>query len=210
MAVLFGARMSWGGTDNPLLSALPDVVERPVNEGTDIGLLAELFLVEQKANRCGSASVLNRLGEILTVNVLRYQLKYGETETGLLAGLADQRLGKTIVAIHDNPSRNWCIELLSAEAGLSPSRFAELFRQQVGMPPLAYLRRWRLTLAKQDIERGERVQRVASKYCYNSTEALSRAFSKAFGYRPIHARKAALANMVSEEATLPALRSART
>jgi AraC-like DNA-binding protein len=56
---------------------------------------------------------------------------------------------------------------------------------------MAYLRRWRMTLARQDLDRGHRVQAVARRYGYGSSEALARAFQRQFGLNPVAARQAA-------------------
>ncbi|WP_372574148.1 helix-turn-helix transcriptional regulator [Ruegeria jejuensis] len=192
-AVLLSARVTWGGPQNPLLAALPDEIHQDLTNDPEMQAVVELLLAEQTAARCGSASVLNRLGEVLLVRLMRRQIEQGEMQVGLLGGLADPRLSRAIVAIHHQPGHDWRVDLLAQEAGLSVSRFAELFRQSVGITPLAYLRKWRLTLARQDLERGDRVQRVANRYCYGSPEALSRAVSQEYGQTPIQIRKAAAA-----------------
>jgi AraC-like DNA-binding protein len=74
-------------------------------------------------------------------------------------------------------------------AGLSNSRFSQLFNQQVGQTAQSYLRHWRMILASQDIERGDRIQTIASRYGYGSSEALGRAFQRQFGTNPIAHRK---------------------
>ncbi len=48
-----------------------------------------------------------------------------------------------------------------------------------------------MTLARQDIQRGERVQAVARRYGYGSPEALSRAFSRQFDINPLALRREA-------------------
>lgn len=189
--VLLSARVRWGGVQNPLLAALPPVIRHALPSDPEMRAVVALLLAEKDVARCGHASVLNRLGEVLIVRLMRAQIETGAMQTGLLGGLADPRLSRAIVAMHDRPDHLWRVETLAEEAGLSVSRFAELFRKAVGVTPLAYLRTWRLVLAKQDIERGERVQRVASRYCYGSTEALSRAVSQAYGASPVQLRKAA-------------------
>ncbi|MEO3414743.1 AraC family transcriptional regulator [Roseovarius sp. CAU 1744] len=191
-AVLLSAHVDWGGPENPLLAALPPVISYPVRQDPEMQALAQLLVTEKQVARCGSASVLNRLGEVLIVRLMRAQIEAGAMQRGLLAGLADTRLSRAMVAIHERPGDPWRVETLAVEAGMSVSRFSELFRNAVGDPPLAYLRKWRLILAKQDIERGDRIQRVASRYCYGSTEALSRAISGAYGTSPLQIRKAAL------------------
>jgi len=50
--------------------------------------------------------------------------------------------------------------------------------------PMSYLRRWRMVLARQDIERGDRIQLVATRYGYASTEALGCAFKRLHAQKP--------------------------
>lgn len=178
------ARVTWGGADNPLLAALPKEVRHPLDQDPEMQALTKLFIAEMQAARCGVASVLNRLGEVLIVRLMRAQIEAGSVEPGMLAALSDARLSRAVVAIHDRPDHPWRLDDLAHEAGLSTSRFSDLFRARVGQTPLAYLRHWRLILAKQDIERGDRIARVAVRYCYGSPEALSRAFSAQFGRAP--------------------------
>ncbi|MEM7596838.1 MAG: AraC family transcriptional regulator [Pseudomonadota bacterium] len=178
------AHVAWGGRDNPLLAALPQEVRHPLSEDPEMQALTKLFIAEMQAARCGVASVLNRLGEVLVVRLMRAQIEAGSLQPGVLAALSDPRLSRAVVAIHDRPGHPWRLDDLAQEAGLSPSRFSNLFRTRVGQTPLAYLRQWRLILAKQDIERGDRMARVAARYAYGSPEALSRAFSAQFGRAP--------------------------
>jgi AraC-like DNA-binding protein len=57
--------------------------------------------------------------------------------------------------------------------------------------PMGYLRRWRLTLARQDLLRGDRVEAVARRYAYESPEGFTRAFRKAYGVAPVSLRQSA-------------------
>lgn len=184
--MLFAARVSWGGASNPLLAALAGKVVLPIDERT--APAAALLLAEHEARRCGAASVLNRLCEVLVVQVLRALIERGTTHPSLLGGLADPRLARALVAIHDDPGRAWTVETLASVAGLSVSRFSQAFSVRVGETPAAYLRRWRLTLARQDLERGGRVQTVARRYGYGSPEALARAYRHEHGTTPLQAR----------------------
>ncbi|WDQ99309.1 helix-turn-helix transcriptional regulator [Devosia sp. J2-20] len=133
--------------------------------------------------------MINRLGEVLVVRLLRRQLEAGSLRVGLLGGLADKRLSRAIVAMHERPERVWSVDDLAEIAGLSVSRFAQLFKVAVGQSPLSYLRKWRLVLAKQDIERGDRVSSTALRYAYGSSEAMSRAFYQQYRIKPVALRK---------------------
>jgi AraC-like DNA-binding protein len=187
--VLVSAHASWGGDANPLLTALPAKICLDATGDDEMALLLRLFKAEVEARRCGSQSILNRLGEVLVIKILRVEIGRGATAPGLVAGLADPRLAHAIVAMHEDPGRAWRNDDLAAEAGLSLSRFAETFQQIVGETPQSYLRRWRMTLARQDIMHGERVQTVARRYGYGSPEALSRAFSRQFDINPLALRR---------------------
>ncbi|WP_372836174.1 AraC family transcriptional regulator [Pontibacterium sp.] len=191
---MFRACTDWGGQANPLLSALPSLIELDISDNAETGMLVQLLKAEGDAQRCGFGSVLNRLGEVLMVRLLRAQIEQGATEPGLLNGLSDARISRAIVAIHERPEKVWRNEDLAQIAGLSLSRFAELFVQIVGETPMAYLRRWRMVLARQDVERGERIQTVARRYGYGSGEALSRAFRRQFGESPLALRREAAAD----------------
>lgn len=182
--VIFAAYVDWSGPNNPLLAALPDIVSFDLEAHQDTRALVILMQQEAQANRCGAQSVINRLGEALIVRLLRDQIERGATKGGLLAGMADPRLSRAIVSMHDHPGRLWTNADLADVAGLSLSRFCELFAQIVGETPIGYLRRWRLILARQDVLRGDRIEAVARRYAYGSAESFTRAFRRAYGSAP--------------------------
>lgn len=187
--VMFSAYTEWGGRGNPLFSTLPSLINININANSDLSMLVRLLKTESEAQRCGVSGVLNRLGEVLMIRILRQQIELGATAPGLLNGLADTRLSKAIVSIHEAPGQRWNNADLAQVAGLSISRFAELFSQRVGQSAQSYLRHWRMILAHRDIERGDRIQTIASRYGYGSSEALSRAFQRQFGHNPLAYRK---------------------
>lgn len=180
--------IDWGGPANPLMAALPATVSLPIRDAETRALL-DLFLAEAGGRRCGSDKVLERLAEVLVIRLMRQQIEQGATEPGVLAGLADPRLSRAISALHEDPGRPWTNGDLASVAGMSLSRFADAFRVVVGEAPQSYLRRWRMTLARQDMDRGARVQAVARRYGYASSEALSRAFHRQFGVNPTELRR---------------------
>lgn len=188
--VILSAQVEWSGQSNPFLAALPPVVDYDLIQSPEAQALVQLMSDEVQGGRCGAQSVVNRLGEVLMVRLLRGQIERGATEPGLLSGLSDARLSRAIVAMHDHPGRLWTNNDLAQEAGLSLSRFCQLFATEVGETPMGYLRRWRLILAHQDLARGDRVEAVARRYAYGSPEGFSRAFRRAYGVAPVALRRA--------------------
>ncbi|WP_333559668.1 AraC family transcriptional regulator [Shimia sp. Alg240-R146] len=188
--LMFAARVDWAGPSNPLMAALPDRIDYDLADKGDTQTLVQLMYAEATGGRCGAQSVMSRLGEALIVRLLRDQMREGRTEVGLLAGLADPRLSRAIVAMHDHPGRLWTNADLAEAAGLSLSRFSELFSDMVGETPMGYLRRWRLILAHQDVRKGDRIDAVARRYAYASPESFTRAFRKTYGVAPSALRAA--------------------
>ena len=90
--------------------------------------------------------------------------------------------------MHEDPGHLWNNHDLAATAGLSLSRFVEVFRKTVGQTPMSYVRHWRMVLARQDIQRGDRIQAVAKRYGYASSEALGRAFRREYDTKPTSLR----------------------
>ena len=182
--VVFAARARLGDGAHPLFQTLPPRTTLQANQNSDLGALVRILMNEANAARCGVQTVLDRLVEVVFVQVLRNLMQSGLSTPGMLNGLADPRLSRALVAIHADPTRAWNNRDLAKEAGFSISRFAEVFRMKVGTTPVAYLREWRLTLAMQDVRNGARIKVVALRYSYSSGEALSRAFRKHFCYCP--------------------------
>lgn len=207
--MLFCARVDWSGPDNPLLTALPEMVEIDLSGDTDSIGLVRMMQSEIIGRRCGVDTVLSRLGEVLMVRMMRAEIEAGSTDPGLLAGLSDPRLSRAIVAMHDQPGYPWRNEDLAHRAGMSLSRFAEAFLKEVGETPAAYLRRWRLILACQDLAKGHRVDVVARRYGFSSPVGFARAFKKHFGKTPISMRHGRSSEypLATSDPTEPALKS---
>ncbi|KAF1687363.1 AraC family transcriptional regulator [Pseudoxanthomonas broegbernensis] len=173
-----------GGAGHPIAAALPAFTCLPLRTlpGGD-GVLALLF-EEAFARNCGRQAMLDRLFEVVLIQVLRQLMEDGRVQAGPLAGLAHPRLRHALAAMHAEPARGWSLETLAACAGMSRSAFANAFRDTVGCPPGAYLQRWRLDLARKAMRQGWPLKRVAMEVGYGSETALSRAFKVCSGLSP--------------------------
>jgi AraC-like DNA-binding protein len=171
-------------TLNPLARALPDFLCLPLADLQNAGAVLDVLFEEAFAQRCGRQAVVDRLFEVVLVLLLRHLLDSGHVQQGPLAGLGHPQLARAIVALHEDPAHPWRLDALARIAGMSRSRFAEVFAQVVGQPPASYLGAFRITLAQQALLRGESLERIAQQVGYGSATALSRAFSAACGRSP--------------------------
>jgi AraC-like DNA-binding protein len=176
---------------NPLLNALPRILHVSDQTGGALQTFVQCAIAESKNPRPGGEAVLGRLSELMFVDVVR---RYLETlpadRTGWLAGLREPFVGKALATLHRTPAREWTLEGLSREVGLSRSALAERFTEYVGQPPMQYLTNWRMQLAANHLLAGtDAVAAIAERVGYESEAAFSRAFKKAVGTPPSQWRK---------------------
>ena len=178
-----------GGALNPISAALPEVLCLPLDALEGASEVLALLFEEAFAQRCGRHALVNRLFEVVMIQILRQQMESGHVQGGLLAGLSHPRLRNALVAMHESPARDWSLEALAATAGMSRTLFATGFRDVVGVTPGQYLQSWRVGLAQQALRRGRPLKVVASDVGYGSEAALSRAFKACSGISPREWRK---------------------
>lgn len=164
------------GGSNPIVAALPPFVVIPLSALDNLQPALELLFDEAFARRCGRQAAVNRLFEVVIIQLLRYAMVEGRTSTGMLAGLAHRGLARALVAMHERPGHAWTLEELASRAGMSRSRFAEHFRSIVGTTPGSYLAAWRINVARDLLRKGRPMRLVAEEVGYASVPALSRAF----------------------------------
>lgn len=139
---------------------------------------------------CGRQAMLDRLFEVVLIQVLRQLMERGNARAGVLAGLAHQRLWLALIAMHEQPEQEWSLESLADAAGMSCSVFANTFRDTAGTTPGAYLQRWRTGLVQKALLAGRSIMLIAQEVGYGSEAALSRAFKAQAGESAREWRKA--------------------
>jgi len=171
-------------TNNPLLQALPNVITLPLSDAPSLAAILKVLFFESSEQHCGRQAVLDRLIEIILIQMLRDLMNENRLDIGLLAGLADPNLVRAINAMHEQPQNSWTLENLAQTANMSRARFATRFRDTVGVTPGTYLAQWRISVAQSMLRSGKPVQLIADLVGYGSASALSRAFASHVGVSP--------------------------
>ena len=174
---------------NPLLAALPRVLRVPGSTlGADSWVTTFLRVVVAESNqrRPGGEAVLERMSEMLFVEVLRRHIDTLPPEqTGWLAGMRDPVVGRALSLLHDRPGEPWTLDRLGEEAGISRSSLHERFVHFIGQPPMQYLTRWRMQVASGLLrDTSAKLVEVSLAVGYESEAAFSRAFKRAVGVAP--------------------------
>jgi AraC-like DNA-binding protein len=180
---------------NPIMRALPRaIVVRSEDQGTSAELhaLARMMLAEYEANGAGQACVLDRLAEVMFVLVLRHHMQRAPELAGFLAAVKDERIARALTLLHRAPGRDWRVDALAREVGMSRTVFAERFASFLGQTPMQYLATWRMHLAEEMFRDGRTpVAQVAAQVGYRTESAFRRAFKRVRGVGPGDARRKA-------------------
>jgi AraC-like DNA-binding protein len=167
----------------PLLTLLPDVLHIPARQaGTALDATLRLLASEISQPQPGAAAVLDRIVDILLVQLLRAWLATDPARPrtpSWLSALTDPVAGPALAVLHTQPGRDWTIPSLAAAIGVSRATLARRFPAQVGCTPAAYLTRWRMDLAAVRLrDTDDTVGAVARSLGYTSEYAFNRAFTR--------------------------------
>jgi AraC-like DNA-binding protein len=176
---------------DPALAALPAIfVVRPTGAAAPWVESSLRYVLEATRGAGADSSILTRLPAIVLAEVLRlYITSTPAADRGWLAALRDPVLAPALSALHRAPERKWSVADLAAAANVSRSLLDERFRQVLGRSPIRYLTDWRLHCAKELLASTDLgVYAVARRVGYDSEEAFSRAFKRAYGLAPSHWR----------------------
>jgi len=153
--------------------------------------IVQLIIEETKITNEGSHIITNKLGEVLFVHSLRAYLLQNKNEKGFIAALQDERIGKALSAIHNNPDKAWELKALAQLCGMSRTSFSMQFKALMGATPLSYLRNWRVLQAKELLRESQKsVGEIAENVGYRSEAAFNRVFKKQVSQTPLKYRQA--------------------
>ena len=171
---------------NPLLASLPRTMLMKGMSSAWLNGFARQVSEESRRGRAGAEEVLTRLAEVMFIEVLRRYLdELPAGQTGWMAGLKDEVVGRVLRLIHAEPRRDWTLPELARESASSRTSLSKRFTELVGQPPMQYLALWRMQVAAGLLTRsGDKVASIARDVGYDSEAAFSRAFKKSTGVAP--------------------------
>ncbi len=173
---------------NPLMDNLPPVMHVQGNESYNttwldntLGFIAHEAATEQT----GASAIIDRLAEIIFIQVIRAYVNASDPHIPFLAALGDPLMRNALSLIHEQPELNWSVADLGQAIGMSRTAFSNRFGELVGMTPYQYLTTVRMQRAAQHLQTtDEPIVEVAETVGYESEAAFSTAFKRHFGVRP--------------------------
>ena len=173
----------------PLATLLPDfltVTGFGALEPAAAALAGNMGVIDENACplRSGDPVICRLMATTLLFTVIRAWAERGCAPEGWPALSRDPFLDRVVDAIHDEPGREWTIELLANVAVMSRSVFAERFRTVLGRSPGSYVTEVRMDAAKGMLDAGRSVSETSRELGYASDEGFSRAFRRHTGVAP--------------------------
>lgn len=179
--------------DHPFLKSLPCFIQAAPRTDFEIETnraLTRLLAAESSTDFPGKPLMVDRLTEILVVQLLRTHMRKMQHSNGYMAALADPHIGAALNLIHTETDKKWTVESLCKAAAMGRTAFTQKFVDMVGTTPKAYLTNTRLLKAKVKLQTShESTQRIAEGAGYSSEAAFSKAFKKHFNKTPWELRK---------------------
>jgi len=177
-----------GATGNRLLAELPPVIafeglrERGY-EWFDVSY--RMMAKERRDPTPGAAVMISRILDLMYIQMLRVWATSAEGSPGWLRAGMDPDVGRVLDAIHADPARAWSCAEMAQRAHLSRTTFTERFTRLLGQPPMTYLTKLRMELAR-DLLLGstDAAKQIARRTGYASDAAFNRAFTKHHGRSP--------------------------
>lgn len=173
---------------HPLLENLPKKLYVPGDSSYNTTWLdSAIGFIGHEAARLepGAHAIIDRLSEIILIQVIRATLDATQEQIPFLSAFADARINRVLSAIHADPVNDWSVESLGQLVNMSRSSFSNRFSELAKMTPLQYVIFVRLQKASRLlIETQAPLITVAENIGYQSEAAFSQAFKKQYGMRP--------------------------
>jgi AraC family transcriptional activator of mtrCDE len=175
-------------SENLLIAALPEVIVLHAGEQSLMDRFRTLMVCirdELDRNDAGALAIATDLASAMFIMMLRQHLTTYPPVEGLLALLGQRATAKAVIAMLRNPSREWTLDELAAQAAVSRATLIRAFERISGVAPLTFLTELRLALARRRLAMTrDTIGQIAADVGYQSEAALSRAFHRRFGVRP--------------------------
>jgi AraC-like DNA-binding protein len=198
-----GSRLRYGGTgaitrllcggfslaEGATLAVFPEVIRVDrANAAAAAWLEPVLATLRAEADNGlpGASAILSKVADVLLAQALRAWLIEADPRTLLgLGSIHDQPIARAVEALSSHPSESWSLDRLARHVGLSRTALAVRFRDRVGVSPMRYLTKVRLSQAAGYLTRGHlSIQEIAALTGYQNDATLSKAFRREFGQPP--------------------------
>ncbi|HWU01747.1 MAG TPA: GlxA family transcriptional regulator [Novosphingobium sp.] len=147
------------------------------------------------------ALIADDLGEDLARRVAQEMVVYfrrpgGQSQFSALADMGGEsgQFAPLLDWMRAHLDQRLSVEMLAAQAGMSPRNFSRAFTREMDMSPAKAVERLRLEVARERVENSPMpIEQIAASHGFHDPERMRRAFLRAFGQPPQAMRRLAQA-----------------
>ena len=185
--LLCGAYVLDGSVAASLLSGLPSLVVVPAAD-QDSSHTAAIDLPAAEVGRDvpGQQAILDRLLDLNLIYTLSsWWKRSGADAPGWYRALSHPELAHVLEDLHASPARDWTLDAMAQQAGMSRASFAAKFKDLVGQSPGRYLTTLRISRAEDALTRTNApLSVIARNVGYGNEFAFATAFRRRHGTSP--------------------------
>jgi len=138
----------------------------------------------------GSELSIDRQTELIFIEIVRHWLKQSQFDQNLLKVMRDPVVSNVLSLFHKYPEKNYKLQLVANQVGVSRSTLNSAFQKQLGTSPMNYLTGLRIYQAQNLLKDTEQpLLDIALSIGYLSDSALSKKFKAVTGIAPGEFRK---------------------
>ncbi|MGQ8364509.1 AraC family transcriptional regulator [Glaciecola sp. 1036] len=167
-----------------LVEQLPRFLWVPLSEAPPLQTITEEIFSEAFEEEIGRQWIIDRLCDIFMMRLLRYVVDTGRVNLSQFTAATQPAIMSLISALSESPESHWTVESMANKVAMSRSKFASLFKQTLGLPPLDYLTDLRISKAQNMLLKDKPVTIVAEAVGYENASSLARVFKKRTGLSP--------------------------
>jgi AraC-like DNA-binding protein len=176
---------------HPLLDSLPDILHFPkLDSSPQIWSTVTLIDTEMRRAKGHGGTIVDRLTEVLFLQLLNYYADQGDNASGFLVALRDRRLQRALILIHKEPAFNWSLSSLGDQVGMSRATLVRHFKDAIGVAPMTYIANWRVMKAYNLIKYSSTsLEQIAESVGFGSARTLNKSFQRHYDCTPNELRR---------------------
>jgi AraC family transcriptional regulator len=166
-----------------------DLVDCFGKQDLQIHQIAMLLLAELESGGVMGQLYIESLTQVLAIHLLRHYSSVTQTITPEHRSLTHTQLQQAIDYIHSHLDRDLSLAELASIINISPTYFASLFKQSMGIAPHQYVIQQRVEQAKFLLSKTDlAIADIASKVGFSSQSHLTQQFKRLTGMTPKQVR----------------------
>lgn len=171
---------------HPIFDSFPSILHFSKFEPSDpIWISVKLITAEMDQTNGRGGPIVDRLTEVLFLQLLNRYFSENKEAIGFFAALRDRQVHQAIKLIHEEPAFQWSLSLLSERVGMSRATLVRHFQDTMGIAPMVYVRNWRILKAYNLIKDSRiTLDNIAESVGFMSANALSKAFQRCYNCTP--------------------------